>query len=353
MTNEKLMDVIYSLYHENFCNEQIFKLLWKHKCYYLMSKNSHNLSGTDVYNQYIISRAHNCIALKERYNICGNLFSEINIPYAIIKGVPLSQTIYKDSYLRFSADVDILVSRKNLNIFKEIIEEKDFVQAKIMNGKMVPATRKETAFHTLYSHQVFPYMKETQNKLVPYVNLDVNFDVLWGESNKNIDVDFILTYVEQSCFEEITFYKLKKEMEFVCLCLHHYKDMNSLFLLSVKGLKLGQYCEIYEYIQNVKMNFNEVVYICETLDVGKYVYCCLYQTYQIFKDPILNSLMLLLNQYKDLSLCNSYGLNEKEQKRWDIPILDRIFHPNIFSYIENNLTKEEKEKIMLNVKNFM
>lgn len=73
------------------------------------------------------------------------------------------------------------------------------------------------------------------------------------------------------------------------LCLHHYKDMNSLYLLAQGSLKLNLFCDIYFYIKRCRSDISKLKVLCERLDVLDYAHYCVYYTGQIFDDPALSS----------------------------------------------------------------
>ncbi|MBR6534908.1 MAG: hypothetical protein IKT65_04955, partial [Clostridia bacterium] len=146
-------------------------------------------------------------------------------------------------------------------------------------------------------------------------------------------------------------YKLTSDMEFIALCLHHYKDMNSIYLLSGHSLILGLFCDIYFYIKNVCPSAVTVSQLAGRLNVGKYLYVCLSHTMEIFDDSILSPYIKTLEEYKDEELLNGFGLNDKERKYWDIPLAQRLFHNNLPEYMQKFLSDSDFEKIRINREN--
>src|SRR5690554_4388377 len=105
-------------------------------------------------------------------------FETQDIQYVIIKGEPLSVLAYGRSGKRISSDIDILVTKSNLNKINKILNNNGFKQKKV--------SREEELITNLYSHQVLPYTKR-----ISFVEvwIDINFDILWGEyEDKRIDV---------------------------------------------------------------------------------------------------------------------------------------------------------------------
>lgn len=348
MTNQQMIESIRTLSTGRSLDPDletdISNFLSRHGCDYLLTKIKN-----DSHRQHqALERAMNGIAIKERYKACTPLFSQSDIPYAVIKGAVLSQTMYQDPLIRASGDIDILIRRRDADHLKQLLTENGFVQGRITDAGIVPFSRRELLFQTALSHQTAPYVKATNNKLCPYINVDINMDILWGESDVKADMDLVLSYTESSSLFNISFHKLTPEMEFISLCLHHYKDLNSLYLLSNGSFKLGLFCEIYDYLRNVKPDATLISKFCERTNVGQYLYVCIHQTRQIFDDPLLNPYLKSLESDKNGSLLDSLGLNERERKSWGIDLFDRLLHPNLADYVQDKLSDEEKEKVKLN-----
>ena len=290
----------------------------------------------------------NRIAVKERYKACRSLFEQIAFPYAVIKGAVLSHMAYGDPFVRHSGDIDLLIRRKDADDLKALLLSLGFVQGRITDGGIVPFSRREILFQTKASHQTAPYVKSTGNRLCPYVNVDVNTDILWGESEEKADMDAVLANTERTVLLDVPFPKLTSEMELISLCLHHYKDMHSLYLLSGGSLRLSLFCDLYYYLRNVRPNAEKLRVLAHTLRVGQYVYACLYDTQTIFDDPLLVPYLDALESERDASLLDTLGLSEKEKKPWGLTLPERLLHPDLPHYIEGLLTEEEKQKVAIN-----
>ena len=326
----------------------IYDMLYSHNCSYLISK----LSSNDKYtNKLKIENILNKVCIAERYKLCAELFNkleECHIPYAVIKGAVLSAAAYKDPFIRHSGDIDLLVNRKNIDQIKKILLVLGFLQGRVTENGIEPFSRRELLFQTSMSHQIAPFVKETNNKLYPYVNVDVNLDILWGESKQNSDMDFVLVKTQDTTINDITFKKLCPEMELISLCLHHYKDMNSIYLLYERGLKLSHFCDIYFFIKNCNLNLETLYTYCRKLNVSEYVYYCLYYTNLIFENSELKEYMALLHSENADALIDKFGLNEEERQIWNIDFYTRLFDINMSNYLDNILSEESLNKIKVN-----
>lgn len=293
----------------------------------------------------------NKICVNERYKVCKDIFDIFesnNIPYAVIKGAVLSKMAYGDIYYRKSGDIDILINRKDIDIVKQIMIGNDFIQGHVTNGEFVHFRRRELLFQTAMSHQMAPFIKQTSNPLCPYVNVDINFDIIWSESELEIDMDYVLSHIQMMEIYNTNIKKLPPEMEFVALCLHHYKDMNSIYLLSHGSLKLSLFEDIYNYLKKVSLDKSTLQEICNHLNVTEYVNYCIYYTNEVFNDSLLNEFLSLLHTDKVESILHTYGLADEEIKEWEVSFHDRLYNVDINDYFNTNLSEKNLEKIKLN-----
>lgn len=326
----------------------ISKTLYTHGCTYLLSKINNENNFTDKLKA---KNLLNKICISERYKACSAIFSEFkehDISYAVIKGAVLSSSAYGSPFCRQSGDIDILINRRNIDKIKEIMFNNNFIQGKVTESGIVPFSRQEILFQSVMSHQTAPYIKENNNKICPYINVDFNFDIMWGESEAKADMNFVLQNTIETTIQGIVFKKLSPEMELISLCLHHYKDLNSIYLLFERGLTLNHFCDIYFFIKNCNINFETLCNYCQRLNVDKYVYYCLYYTNLIFNDDIIKKHMIKLYSTEAKEILNSFGLDKKERREWDIDFFTRLFDLNISEYLENTLSKEELNKIHIN-----
>lgn len=333
----------------NICN-----LLFEHKCFYLLSKcKSYNIDNYKCKAEIM----QNIVKVRESFKICDAIFKELNkknLPYAVIKGAVLSQVIYKKPYYRCSSDIDILIQRKNVDIVKHIMEKEGFIQGRVTLKGIEPFSRKELLYQSAMSHQIAPFVKTTEIKLVPYINVDINLDIMWGESKKKTDMEFVLEHTISSELYQVPLKKLDVEMEFISLCLHHYKDMNSIYLLSQKSLKLCLVCDIYYYLINVSLDVEKLYDISQVLEVGQYIYYCIYYCNLIFDDNRIKRVMKEFYSEKAVDLLKYFGLEPFEREIWKNDFFERLFSADfdMYDYFLKTLPIKSLEKIEFN-KTFM
>ena len=333
---------------DNTDDTAIFELLYQHGCSYLLSKTDKPHPYTNRLNADALL---NRVSINERFHSCQRLFEDLDaaaIPYAVIKGAVLSASAYKNPYSRHSGDMDILVNRENIDDVKRIMLRQGFVQGRVTQSGIVPYTRQELLFQSTMSHQIAPFSKATGNRLCPYIQVDINMDILWGESRQKADMSFILEHTTPITVCDVTVRKLTPEMEFIAMCLHHYKDMNSIYLLSQGNLKLKLFCDIYYYIKSVDLDAKKLYALCNRLKVSDYVYYCLYYTDCIFDDSALRAHYPALSSPSAERRLNCFGLAENEIRKWDIGFFERLFDTDMREYFQKTLSDEALNKIRMN-----
>lgn len=291
----------------------------------------------------------NKIAAAQRFKSCAPVWQSFHgIPYAVIKGAVLSQSAYGDASLRSSGDIDLLLNRCNLDKVKAILLQHGFVQGRVTPDGVAPFSRQELIFQNAMSHQTAPFIKETGNPLCPYVNVDINLNLFWGESPRKADMEYVLAQTQEAVLYGVSFSRLTPPMEFISLCMHHYKDMNSLYLLSEHGLRLDQFCDILYYLKNTPPDLSQLLEACKHLEVTDYLYYCVYYTNQVCPHPVLNDYLLALDAVKKQDLTPYYGLTDAERREWKTPFLQRLFDPDFAKHFYQNLSEADRQKVTFN-----
>lgn len=268
------------------------------------------------------------------------------IKYSIIKGEALSVAAYNATGMRTSSDVDILVSRKNLRIIEKKLSDIGFEK---QYSDDIVTQRTNRAFMLSHSHQTTPFYIQ---KSIFKLSVDLNFDIFWGEyTGKRVDVDDFLSDTTEI---EIYGYKVKvlpplKAM--VQLILHHYKDMNSIFLLATRNsIKFDMFKDIYYLLKNNIncISLDDLYDIGLEYDIKPYIYYVLYYTGLLFKDKLLDEYISAFKTSDGESLINCYGLNKFERHEWKYDLKTRLETKNIYELIKNDLTDNDKKKIQIN-----
>ena len=174
---EQILADIRTLARDEQPSGDISRLLYEHRCYYLLSK----IKAANVYTKkYKAEAAFNRLCVFQRYQAVRGVLSDIektSIPYALVKGAVLSTAAYGNPYARHSGDVDLLIRRTDIDIVKSLLLENGFIQGRVTANGIEPFSRRELLFQTTMSHQAAPFIKDIAHPLCPFINVDVNMTV--------------------------------------------------------------------------------------------------------------------------------------------------------------------------------
>lgn len=285
-----------------------------------------------------------------RYNESKSFFEFLNnniIPYVVVKGEPLSLLSYNEPGKRISADIDILIPKAYLKLAEQKLKELDFNN----DGN----NREKHMFMLAYTHQVSPWYKEI--KPCGEFSIDLNFDIFWGEyEGKRIDIEeFLSNPIEMEIYgvKVKTLPPLKAMIQIV---LHHYKDMNSLFLLATrKSIRYDMFKDIYYLLKNNldAIPLDKLYAMSAEYEIIPYVFYVLYYTGQVFDDDVLKQYIEAFRTPEGEMLLNCYGLCSKERREWRYDFFTRLETDNLFSLIKYDLSEKDKDKININKRIFL
>ncbi len=275
-------------------------------------------------------------------------FADAHVPYAVVKGAVLSKRIYGNETARFSGDIDLIIPRAYADTVKSCFLQNGFTQGRVMGDTIVPFTRSELVFHTAKSHQLAPFVRESGNPLCPFVNYDVNIELFWGESDMRTDMETFLFDTLPITVGGITVQSLPPEKEFIALCLHHYKDWNSVYLLAEKGFPLSHFFDIYGYLLIRKPDPEKLRVLSDQIGATKYVYFCVRYAHDLFGQPCTAPYLHTLHTPEGENLISTYGLDEADRRLWNIPFVRRVFDSAFLSEFEKELTDPDRKKILMN-----
>lgn len=272
------------------------------------------------------------------------------MPYAIIKSEPLSMYAYSAYGQRIFGDIDILIMRQNLKIADDCLKRSNFYQP-ITDIKKL---RNYKVFSLSSSHQTIPYRHLVENY---FIEIDLNFDIFWGEyQGKRVDMEEFLSDTVEMNIYGITVKTLPPLKTLIQLILHHYKDMNSLFLLSTrKSIHYNMFKDVYYLLKNNldAIPLDKLYEMSLRYEIIPYVYYVLYHTGLLFEDEMLQRYIAAFKTDEGEILINCYGLTESERKEWKYDFETRLKANNLYELIKTDLTEKDKQKIEINKQFFL
>ncbi len=267
--------------------------------------------------------------------------------YSVIKGEVLSVQAYSIEGKRFSKDNDILISRKNISNIENILMFHGF--------NNISYTRRKKITMLTNSHQILPWIKEDDE--LGSIIVDINFDIFWGEyEGKRIDIEEFLSDTIEMEIYGVKVKTLPPIKAMIQLILHHYKDMNSIFLLATrKSIKYDMFKDVYYLLKNNldTIPLDKLHAMSAEYDIIPYVFYVLYYTGQVFDDEVLKQCIEVFRTPEGEALLNCYGLCAKERKEWKYDFKTRLESDNLYDLIKDDLTEKDHEKIAINKRIFM
>lgn len=163
--------------------------------------------------------------------------------YAMLKGAFLCG-VYPEG-LRTSNDIDLLIEKKDLTKIENVLKEAGLKQGTIKNGEFVAATRREIIFASMMKGETVPYVLETGDPVLPYLEIDLNFAL--GYQNEAPDrVATMLSAVVRSEFGDFGIDALCKEDFIIHLCAHLYKEATAYPWVEMgRDLSLYKFMDLY------------------------------------------------------------------------------------------------------------
>ncbi len=272
------------------------------------------------------------------------------MPYSLVKGAALSKQCYGNESERRYNDIDLLVPKAFLGDLENHLLQMGFHSR--------PSSMKDYRLERILclssSHQIIPYVRTIGNQSIV---IDVNFDIFWGEyEGKKINMEqFLADAIEMDIYgtKVKTLPPLKAMVQLV---LHHYKDMNSIFLLATRNtIRSEMFKDIYFLLKNniEDISVQNLLRISKEYEIIPYVFYVLFYTKQIFGDSFLLEYLEAFRTPEGEKLLNAYGLCKKERKEWTVDFRTRLESNDLNDYIEGYLTERDRRKIQLNKQIFM
>ncbi|MDR3046756.1 MAG: nucleotidyltransferase family protein [Bacteroidales bacterium] len=282
-----------------------------------------------------------------RYIECCELINSISEHnYAVIKGEPLSCLAYNSFNKRIASDIDILIDRNNLRFVCDKLQDLGYIQ-KI-------SQRIDRILSLSNSHQTIPFKKKFK---LFYNEIDINFDIFWGEySGKRVGMDEFLSDTIEMDIYGVKVKTLPPLKAMIQLILHHYKDMNSLFLLATrKSIKYDMFKDIYYLLKNnlESISLDKLYSMSTKYEIMPYVYYVLHHTGLLFDDDNLSEYISAFKTPEGEKLLNCYGLNDSERREWRYDFKTRLETADLYDLIKDDLTPKDTEKIAVNKKVFL
>jgi hypothetical protein len=160
---------------------ELSRLLYAHDCFYLLSLlKPGGEYGGKLNKQMVIGSIETSV----RYTACDTVFEALNhkIPYAVVKGAPLSMAAYSGAAFANPEYIDLLGEQERYDRVKRILLDNGFVQGQYRSrpNRFVP--RKELLFFSSLTHSWPPFVGGHLKSALPVCERRCKHRHFWGES---------------------------------------------------------------------------------------------------------------------------------------------------------------------------
>lgn len=305
--------VVYLFYH-NICLLKLDKHI--PSCFKKLIEDSANCN-------YI----NNCEKLKQLDKILSKLKLE-NIDAVPLKGAYSIDNIYKNRYIRFTNDLDLLIRKKDIERIDQLLISNGYVQADydFKNNIILIPDKTKKMLHKTKMYNLMPYIKlndDVPNKTVVFdLSFALDFSLYVEPVNEMLDM----------AIEADTKLTLRPEHFLMHMCCHHYREAsNTAWIMLGEDLHLIKFCDVREFILQ-KMNSDSIaktIQFAKKYNLEKALYFTIFFTREIYRDGYETDILTSLNINDEEFM---YQFGEKDYD--EVQTRKKDFWTSLFS--ENN-----------------
>lgn len=298
------------------------------KSYELLSSTNREFRNT--LESIYISNRDKTAAYKKALADISLMLADMPVRYALLKGAYLC-SVYPVG-LRTSNDIDVLINKEDAGVVSKRLLDHGFQQGHIKNGCFVPATRAEVIASKMNRGEAVPFVLETGDVHMPYLEIDLNFslDFQAKEGTDNVR-EMLETTVDDIVTPKNRLYTLCPEDFIAHLCAHLYKEATTYPWVAMgRDLSLYKFSDLYLLYMNHRLISDRLVSRIKQLGLEKESYyslknmCLLYD----IQDDELDRLLSLVVP-EDVSFMKKiYRPENKTYYEYDMDYISWFFHPN-------------------------
>ena len=195
-------------------------------------------------------------------------FQQLTNEYFSCRRYPQKIQIYKEGE-RNGNDIDILVSQKDLSNISEVLRALGFRQGRYdsKERKFIGFSREEILTRRMNRGETAPYLLMTEDPLLPFVEVDVNFSLHNLPGDKDVDGFLENTKIINGVRT------LEQNKFFLHLLAHQYKEI-SLYDMwrRNKNQSLYKFLDIYLFLKNGLVSYGELYGYCQKENIRQI--CC-------------------------------------------------------------------------------
>lgn len=229
-TNEtlfKLSDIYNTetIEFDNCVGENLFGKLILHRveniAYIRLKQNNGNMGLYKPYFEILYKQGLERVNLYEKNltHVC-KVMEKAKFKFAFLKGAFLIPFVYEKGY-RYSNDIDILIDEKDIDECQKTLTSNGFVQGRVIDGVLYPATRKEVVLSRMNYGETIPFCKFYEGS---YIFVDINFSLDYKPVSEGKIIQDMLDSVIELQWNECSIKTLDISNFVIHLCMHLYKE---------------------------------------------------------------------------------------------------------------------------------
>jgi hypothetical protein len=279
--------------------------------------------------QYTVYKERNTRYYEEIKLICSAL-NKNNIRAAILKGNYLSKFVYPTFETRSFNDLDFLIDIKDANKIVEILESIGYIQGDLdkNTGEIIPGTPQQKRMHRIATHELMECLKKTDHPFTPVIQVDLNFDILWGGNCPyKINSAELLGKAREIDMLGEKAYVLDFEDFLIQLACHLYKEAALIhWITDLRDLKLYKFSDIMIYINKFsdQINWDKLIKTSQQYGIEKIMYFVFYYINLIYGEVVPEKIMSILEP-ENKDYLNEYGVEKEKPFKWQHDFFTRLF----------------------------
>lgn len=267
------------------------------------------------------------------------MLNENDIPHVFLKGLVVSNHIYKNLNIRTSNDIDVLIPLDRTNTVTELLTKNQFIQGNHLayEKRIEPISRGQALLWRTQSHQLFPFNKLVNKTYIEKVKIDINYSLNIGRnSNDSFLVNKLLGSRQKVLVGGREIWTLSWEGFLIHLCIHASKEARAIWaVLDRTDLTLYKFCDIHYGIRELPIDWTHFTQLVEDASLQEDVFLALMFTEQIFpgtvSTDVLSAITPLNTDYLHIVTDGTNKLFE-----WENDIIHRVFSFTRASQINND-----------------
>jgi hypothetical protein len=250
------------------------------------------------------------------------------IRYAVRKGPVLIDAVYKDPGIRRMADLDVLISRSDLDRFGDALAGVGYAQGhQSRNGELVVPFERETQLYwRLNVQNALPFIKIAQRDDVEVFVVDPCLSLFQSFSAAAASAEeFLERVVPTEIYGEPSF-ALEPLDRFLDLCVHLHKEAVGLYYIEAgKAFTVMKFLDVAESLRALAPQaLEQFPGRVEQYNCADSVYFALHHTALLYPGSVPPALLNRLRP-ASLDLLEEYGQLDGKPARWDRPFAERLF----------------------------